>query len=745
MSRIKAPSLTQLGLALLALFLLLMGGAWLHLRHEVGELRRLVDRQQHENARRELAHNVDALVQRVGQRLRELAALDETRQFLLDREYYVLWRDERLPASGLLPVGTRGLALYDARGGILAPGRDMPARIAPVADLSARALVVDDQPGLLLLAPVLVHPDRADIHMGYLGLMFEPLQALRELGSWHYGDPATLTVALKPGEVLEPAALSRHVRITARGNREYHTPLDRLEETHDRLSLYLLVMLALLLVLLRRLLITPIRRLSQEIMALRQDPLAKVREDATGLQVREITTLRQVFHEYHARLQALHGKIEEASRSFYHQARHDALSGCHNRRAFEEDWQGIEQDKRVSQCTLLLFDCDHFKAINDTYGHPTGDRVIRALAVCLTHALRAGDRLYRLGGDEFATLLPGTNLDTALTVAQRCLERIQAYDFRQYGITEPVNLSIGLAHGSAPLDLATLHKQADLAMYHAKRPGHPKIVVYEAALGELASLVDNRDVSAVYEAIRQGNGIEFRYQPIVRLHTLKVQHVEALCRIRCDARLIGPGAILAIVHNRRLDVEFDLAVLRAIRRDLEADLPELRQGLAINLSALGIVSDAVIDALLALKHAYPERKIVVEITETALITQMDTATAHIQRLRAAGCLVALDDFGSGYSSLRYLASMPVDMVKFDMSLVRLLEQPDQRQRLVVEDIAEIVATAGYELVAEGIESEGLMEKARAVGFTHGQGFYFDGLSSNPLTTREGNAVLAGGG
>jgi EAL domain-containing protein (putative c-di-GMP-specific phosphodiesterase class I) len=312
-------------------------------------------------------------------------------------------------------------------------------------------------------------------------------------------------------------------------------------------------------------------------------------------------------------------------------------------------------------------------------------------------------------------------------VAQRCLERVQAHDFRQYGIREPVSVSIGLAHGAAPLDLVNLHKQADLAMYHAKRPGHAKIVVYEEALGTLAALVDNGEVSAVYEAIRAPDLVEFRYQPIHRLPAMEPEYVEALCRIRHEAKIIGPGAIFTIVQNRRLDVEFDLAVIRAIRRDLEADRPELRQGVSINLSGPGVVSDEVLAALMALRRDFPERKIVVEITETALITQMETATAHLQELRQAGFLVALDDFGSGYSSLRYLASMPVDMVKFDMSLVRLLEQEDPRQRLLLQDIARMVASAGYEMVAEGIETETLLKGVIECGFSHGQGFYFDRL------------------
>lgn len=721
----KRPSLTHLGLGILALFLVVVAGSWIYLSAEARSLRQLMLAREQAAARGELEGQVQAYVQRLTHQLQDLALLDETRQQIMDAEYYVIWRDERMPRSGLLPRGTRALALYDADGRILRPDPSMPDRLPPVRAISVRMQAEGNEPLLLLALPLLVHPDRPDIAMGYLALKLDLLGALRQEFTWRFSDPATIVFDPPEGKTLTLDDLARHLRVTAKTNLDYRAPLDRLETIHRNLSIFVLAGLALIFLLLRRLFIQPIRDLAREIEALRTDPHAVPPTMQHGAPVAEIATLRRAFVDYHQRLQELRHDLERAGRAYYQQARHDALAGTPNRRAFEEDWQALEQDKRVRECALVLFDCDHFKAINDTYGHPVGDQVIRALSGCLGASLRAGDKLYRLGGDEFATLLPGTSLDIALGVAQRCLERLQAHDFRQYGVREPVTLSIGLAHGVAPLDLATLHKQADLAMYHAKRPGHAKIVVYEEALGSLAALVDNREVSAVYEAIRAPELLEFRYQPVHRLPAIVPEYVEALCRIRHDGHLIGPGAIFTIVQNRRLDVEFDLAVIGAIRRDLEAGRADLRHGVSINLSGPGVVSGKVLEALVALKRDLPEHKIVVEITETALITQLETATAHIQQLRQAGCLVALDDFGSGYSSLRYLASMPVDMVKFDMSLVHLLEKEDLRQRLLVQDIAQMVATAGYDLVAEGIETETLLARVIEAGFSHGQGFYLD--------------------
>jgi len=203
------------------------------------------------------------------------------------------------------------------------------------------------------------------------------------------------------------------------------------------------------------------------------------------------------------------------------------------------------------------------------------------------------------------------------------------------------------------------------------------------------------------------------------------EYVEALTRIRIEGELVGPGAIFPIVQARNLDMEFDLAVLRALNRDLTLGRLPAGMGVSVNLSAPSVVNSKVVDALLELIHAHPGRKIVAEITETALITQIEVASDNIRRLRDAGCLVALDDFGSGYSSLRYLATMPVDLVKFDISMVRLLDSGDRRQQLMMEDISNLVLTAGYQMVAEGVETRELLDKVISLGFSHAQGYYFD--------------------
>ncbi|MCS6786905.1 MAG: EAL domain-containing protein [Thiobacillaceae bacterium] len=738
MRKLKLHQLYGL-ILLLVLALWAALGLYAHL-----SLRHLAQRSEAEASRQALVE-IGAAVAELERRLetitQQLAAWDETRQHLNNPEYYPLWRDVRVRHTGLLPEGMR-VALYRPDGTILARDAQvlMPARLSLQDPRRVMLRWEQGKAWLYRVFPIPVHPD-ARVILGYGLIKLDPLAELRTLGPYRYADPASFGFRHHADTTLVLSALTNHLRLSARPDPSLQSILQEVHRLTQYAVILALALAVLFLVTLRQLVVRPMHRLSAEIGALRDDPQREAPDgEAIRFHLWELEQLRRTFLDYHHRLYSLHREVQRSSELFYRQARQDALTGVYNRRAFDEDRMAIERDKRVSECTLILFDCDHFKAINDTYGHPVGDLVIQALAQCLTSVLRADDRLYRLGGDEFASLMPGASIETALRVAERCQEQVRRHDFSRYGITEPVTLSIGLAHGAAPLDLTQLHRHADLAMYRAKQPGHSKIAVYEEALGRLAALVDNREISAVYEAIRRPELLQFRYQPVVRLPGLVPAYCEALCRIRCEDRLIGPGAIFAIVQNRRLDVEFDLAVIEAIRRDLAADLAELRQGVSINVSGPGLVSDQVIAALLHLKAQFPQRKLVVEITETALITQMDKATANIARLRAAGCLVALDDFGSGYSSLRYLASMPVDMVKFDMSLIHLLVKEDPRERLIVQDIAQIIATAGYELVAEGIETPALLEQVIAIGFSHAQGYHLDRIALKPPTLKPHSAA-----
>jgi diguanylate cyclase (GGDEF)-like protein len=716
-------------LAVVGFILVLAGYLWLEIERVSAEIRA----REEKSARVEVAEGLAEMQRRARNVAQALALWDETRQQLSFPQYYTLWRDDRVRDAGVVSDKVEGVALYDKEGRILAPAlpdRPMLNRVPGEALQGANTALLRQEQGrshFFIFLPAHADPE-GRILWGYVGIKFDFARELRRAHPYQFADLSRLRVDLPEGASVDLAQALAHLHYSIRQNPDLAAFHDLFRASLVRLLIIILSLLFLATWLLGRLLVRPLRAFSHEIDNLGEPGgrLPRNPTHASPLPILELENVRRSFNDYQSRLSELHNNLEQNSRDFYDQARRDTLSGAFNRRAFDEDWKALGEDRRLGKAALLLFDCDHFKAINDTYGHQVGDKVLQAIASALHEALRAADRLYRLGGDEFATILPDADAHRAEAVAERCIEHVLGQDFRQFGMSEPTTISIGIALSEGEgMTLHELLRRADLAMYTSKRPGSRKLVFYSEEMGSMAALVSNREISAVFQAIENPDLIELHYQSVMRLPIETKEYVEALARIRFEGDLIGPGAIFPIVQERHLDMEFDLAVLRALDRDLTQGRLPAGHGVSVNLSAPSIVDSKVVDALIALISAHRQRKIVAEITETALITQIEIASGNISRLREAGCLVALDDFGSGYSSLRYLTSMPVDLVKFDISMVRLLDSGNRRQQLMMEEIAGLVMTAGYQMVAEGVDSRELLDKVISLGFTHAQGYYFD--------------------
>ncbi len=474
------------------------------------------------------------------------------------------------------------------------------------------------------------------------------------------------------------------------------------------------------------LLIKPLRKLSLQIDMMQHDNPVLDAELAKPMQLEEMENVRRSLHLYQQQLRELHGTLENQNKEFHSQARHDVLTRCYNRRAYEEDWAQLKQSVASTPRNIayLIFDCDRFKTINDTYGHATGDRVLIMIADALVMALRANDRLYRLGGDEFATLLAQTTPEQAKQVAQRCQMLIEAANFTDLGVAEPVSVSIGIAYCAADnnAQIAALPKQADIAMYTAKQPGHNKIAFYNKDTdAAIDTMYASRESSALYQALANPGMIQMHYQPVTSLATNQIEYYEALARIKWRDELIMPGAFLPVVSGRRLEAEFDLAVLLQIDQDLASGLLPEGHGVSINLSAQSLPRAEIVSQLMELSRYGEAHPLILEITETSLITQMIEAHHYLDLLRAAHFRIAMDDFGTGYSPMRYLVELPVDIIKFDISLIQKLEEDDRAGR-VVADFARMMADAGYDLVAEGVENEIVLERVRSLGFGHVQGY-----------------------
>ena len=730
MKRPFSLSIKQLALVFVAGLMLIMSLLGVYALYQSHTAADKLAQHRQQAAAAELQIRLDKLLGETDRQAVQLANWDETRQQLVLPAYYTYWRNTRVYEAGILPKALARVALYTPDGTLPAPhsaAQSLPAQLDASVLRAAPATWLTQESGTPTLHrsfPVYLDASGQKL-AGYGLLQRDFLPALLQ-GGFQFVDPASIQLRLVPGETLTAASLPARLTFMARPDPDqlrYQTIFSR-----TLIALFGLLGAAALAGywLYERALARPLRQLSRDIEAMQETRLPPQLHRPGPLRITEIDNVRRSLHDYQLQLRDLHGTLKNQNREFHTQARQDVLTGSYNRRAYEEDWADFRSKVASSPqgVAFLLFDCDRFKAINDTYGHAKGDRVLCIIVDAVVMALRANDRLYRLGGDEFATFLARTTPAQAKQIGQRCQSLIDAARFTDLGINEPVGISIGIAFCEAGQHerLDELPKQADIAMYVAKQPGHKRIAVYgEDTDSSAQTLVANRETSALFQALAQPEMIEMHYQPIHALPQRQVVYYEALARIRHHGKLMMPGDFLPVVASRRLETEFDLAVLHQVDADLAALRLPQGSGISVNISAQSISRPEVVSVLMELSRHTTRHPLMLEITETSLITQIQEVRTYLDLLRTVNFRIAMDDFGTGFSPLRYLVDLPVDVIKFDISLINKLETDSQASR-VVADFARMLLDAGYSLVAEGVENEAVLERVQALGFAHVQGY-----------------------
>jgi diguanylate cyclase (GGDEF)-like protein/PAS domain S-box-containing protein len=438
------------------------------------------------------------------------------------------------------------------------------------------------------------------------------------------------------------------------------------------------------------------------------------RKDGTLFDV-EIAADDLQFEGRSARLVLVNDVTERvrAERMLRHQADHDALTDLLNRRAFQETLSAQVEHARTTgeSCSVLVFDVDDLKYVNDSFGHAAGDALLRQIAASLRQRLRSGDVIARLGGDEFAVLLPGTGPAQAERVAGQLLEHLRGTVW--HGLRRTTG-SIGTASFDPELCATAeqLVKAADVAMYEAKDAGRDRVVV---SSGEGQGLTW---VEEIRDAIDSGRLI-LHAQPILDLRTGEIAQEELLVRM-ADARggLIPPGAFIPAAERFGLIHEIDRWV---VARGLE--LARRGRRVEVNLSAHSI-GDRQITKLVAagLEDGIQGENLIFEITETAAAANFSEARDFAERLTRLGCGFALDDFGTGFGSFTYLKHVPATYLKIDMEFVRDLAR-DQADRRVVKAIVNIAEGFGQRTIAEGVEDADTLELLRSFGVHYAQGYY----------------------
>lgn len=424
---------------------------------------------------------------------------------------------------------------------------------------------------------------------------------------------------------------------------------------------------------------------------------------------------------------------------------HDALTGLPNRLLLSDRLAlAIKRSQRNPNYhyALLFLDLDHFKFVNDSFGHPVGDRLLMAIASRLSCCLRAVDTCARLGGDEFVVLLDDVETQAAaIRITERIMRRLSRpleLDGRIFHIAASVGIVFGSAEYQEPAEVL---RDADIAMYRAKATGKSRYEVFHPAMREAAQA----RVALENELRRAVTHQEFRvyYQPIIDISSGVLVGFEALVRWAHPTRgILPPAAFLDVAEEAGLNDAIGWQVIEQVCQQLAEWRRTLPQAAAlsvsVNLSARQFMLPDLYPRLVRLLEQYrlPPDALKLELTESALMEYSRDAAAVLMSLREYGIQIAIDDFGVGYSSLSYLVQLPIDQIKIDRNFIVQLEQA-QHSQAIVSAIVNLARSLNLEVVAEGLETTGQIERMRAVGCQYGQGY----LIGYPLPGDDATQVL----
>jgi diguanylate cyclase (GGDEF)-like protein len=407
-----------------------------------------------------------------------------------------------------------------------------------------------------------------------------------------------------------------------------------------------------------------------------------------------------------------------------HLALHDPLSGLPNRIFFSERLEAMIEGVKggAPPAAIFYIDLDHFKDVNDTLGHPIGDELIRSVTQRLSQALRGDDLVARLGGDEFAVITSAGNDQANLeSIGNRIIAALCApYSINNQTIV--IGASIGIAFISARVEaVSDVMRHADMALYRAKNEGRNRACVYDTAMDD--NLLKRKLVENDLRATIERGELKVAYQPIVSNSGETVVGVEALCRwTHAERGEIPPSDFIPIAENSGLIIPLGEAVLRQACLDGKA-WPGIT--ISVNVSPLQFRRADFVDVVerILAETDFDPTRLELEVTESTLLGNVDTAELAMFRLKALGVRLALDDFGTGYSSLLYLRRFPFDKLKIDRSFVHSIERAADAAA-IVHAVVSLGRGLGMKVTAEGVETAEQQLFLRAAGVHMMQGYRF---------------------
>jgi diguanylate cyclase (GGDEF)-like protein len=428
-----------------------------------------------------------------------------------------------------------------------------------------------------------------------------------------------------------------------------------------------------------------------------------------------------------------------------HAAQHDFLTGLPNRMLFNDRVnQAIALAPRhMKKVAVLFLDLDGFKHINDSLGHPIGDKLLQSIAKRLVDCVRGSDTVSRQGGDEFVVLLSETDEseDAAIT-SRRILKDVAEphnIDPHDLHVTASIGVSVYPDDG---LDAETLIKNADTAMYQAKENGRQSYQFFTSVMNVRA--VERQSIEVNLRRALERNEFSLQYQPKINLRTGQISGAEALIRWTHPIRgPISPAQFIPVAEDCGLILPIGQWVLREACKQARvwADSGLPLGTMAVNISSMEFRDDNFLESVFAALQdsGLDPRCLELELTESVLMKRAESAASVLKTLRASGVTIAVDDFGTGYSSLSYLRKFPIDALKIDQSFVRqITTAPDETS--IVTAIIGMGRSLKLRVVAEGVETQEELEFLQAHLCDEGQGYYF----SRPVAPEQFSNLLKTG-
>lgn len=411
-------------------------------------------------------------------------------------------------------------------------------------------------------------------------------------------------------------------------------------------------------------------------------------------------------------------------------AERDALTGLHNRHRFQQELERMvsDADRRQSAMGLLFFDLDEFKYVNDNFGHGVGDQLLQSIAREIGNQVRRHEVFARLGGDEFAILVPDCNEFELSRLAERVVLTVSQIQFPVNGQILRPSTSVGVAmfplHADNPPELVA---HADAAMYQAKAAGKSTWRVYRQEADQSRNVIARMSwKDRIVEAL-ENEGFELHFQGIYHAHDRSLAHLEALIRMKdtqTPGNLIMPGQFISHAETTGKIVALDRWVITRVIELLGSNrkIPSI----ALNISGRSFDEQDLPDFIsrLLMTHRVDPERLLVELTETAAVSDMRDAQRFIDALRTTGCTVCLDDFGSGFASFAYLKQLKADVLKIDGLFIRDLPT-DHDSQVFVRGMVAMARDMGKITIAEFVENEQIFNMLREMGIDQVQGYFLD--------------------